>query len=192
MSTAPPLFTLVNVADRRTYWVGGQCQAVIVGSADTGGRYALSHSTIAVGGGAAEHAHSREAEAFYVLSGRLAFSVAGETRMLVPGTFLHLEPGHPYSFVAGARSCRGPDPLCTGRPGTPDRRGRYCRPRKPAGFPASPAICSIEDAATLKAAARAYGVDYVDVAASKSKVAGRARVHRLAARRPATIQSCTG
>ena len=31
------------------------------------------------------------------------------------------------------------------------------------------AIRSIEDAATLKAAARAYGVDYVDVAASKSK-----------------------
>ena len=74
MSTTPPLFTLVNVADRRTYWVGGQCQAVIVGSADTGGRYALSHSTIAVGGGAAEHAHGREAEAFYVLSGQLAFT----------------------------------------------------------------------------------------------------------------------
>ena len=31
------------------------------------------------------------------------------------------------------------------------------------------AIRSIEDAATLKAAARAYGVDYVDVAASGSK-----------------------
>src|SRR5216683_2922685 len=91
--------TRVNSADRRTYWVGGQCQALIVGAADTGGRYALSHSTIAVGGGAAEHAHGREAEAFYVLSGRLAFSVAGETKILVPGTFLHLEPGHAYGFV---------------------------------------------------------------------------------------------
>jgi quercetin dioxygenase-like cupin family protein len=97
MSSKPPRFTLVNVADRRTYWVGGQCQAVIVGGADTGGRYALSHSTIAVGGGAAEHAHGREAEAFYVLSGRLAFSVAGETRILVPGTFLHSNQGMPMA-----------------------------------------------------------------------------------------------
>jgi len=169
MSTAPPRFTLVNVADRRTYWVGGQCQAVIVGSADTGGRYALSHSTIAVGGGAAEHAHSREAEAFYVLSGRLAFSMAGETRMLAPGTFLHLEPGHPYSFVA-----QGPDPaevLILYAPAGLERLTAEAGIADPENPEASrqAAIRSVEDAATLKAAARAYGVDYVDVAASKSK-----------------------
>lgn len=169
MSTTPPLFTLVNVADRRTYWVGGQCQAVIVGSADTGGRYALSHSTIAVGGGAAEHAHSREAEAFYVLSGRLAFSVAGETRMLMPGTFLHLEPGHPYSFMA-----LGPDPaevLILYAPAGLERliaEAGIADPENPQASRRA-AIRSIEDAATLKAAARAYGVDYVDVAASESK-----------------------
>jgi quercetin dioxygenase-like cupin family protein len=169
MSTAPPRFTLVNVADRRTYWVGGQCQAVIVGSADTGGRYALSHSTIAVGGGAAEHAHSREAEAFYVLSGRLAFSMAGETRMLAPGTFLHLEPGHPYSFVA-----QGPDPaevLILYAPAGLERLIAEAGIADPENLEASrqAAVRSIEDAATLKAAARAYGVDYIDVAASKSK-----------------------
>ena len=167
MSTAPPRFTLVNVADRRTYWVGGQCQAVIVGNADTGGRYALSHSTIAVGGGAAEHAHSREAEAFYVLSGRLAFSVAGEITMLAPGTFLHLEPGHPYSFVA-----QGPDPaevLILYAPAGLERLIAEAGIADPGNADASrqAALRSIEDAATLKAAARAYGVVYVDVAASE-------------------------
>jgi len=160
MSTKPPLFTLVNVADRRTYWVGGQCQAVIVGGADTGGRYALSHSTIAVGGGAAEHAHGREAEAFYVLSGRLAFSVAGETRILVPGTFLHLEPGHAYRFVA-----LGPDPaevLILYAPAGLERLIAEAGIADPENAEASrqAAIRSIEDAEALKAAARAYGVVY--------------------------------
>jgi quercetin dioxygenase-like cupin family protein len=160
MSTKPPLFTLVNVADRRTYWVGGQCQAVIVGGADTGGRYALSHSAIAVGGGAAEHTHGREAEAFYVLSGRLAFSVAGETKILVPGTFLHLEPGHAYSFVA-----LGPDPaevLILYAPAGLERLIAEAGIADPENAEASrqAAIRSIEDAETLKAAARAYGVVY--------------------------------
>jgi quercetin dioxygenase-like cupin family protein len=164
MSNEPPRFTLVNVADRRTYWVGGQCQAVIVGSADTGGRYALSHSTIAVGGGAAEHAHGREAEAFYVLSGRLSFSVAGETRMLVPGTFLHLEPGHPYSFEA-----LGPDPaevLILYAPAGLERLIVEAGIADPADAEASrqAASRSIEEAATLKAAARAYGVIYAGTA----------------------------
>ncbi|MEA2805866.1 MAG: hypothetical protein QOJ17_7 [Rhodospirillaceae bacterium] len=160
MSTKTPRFTLVNSADRRTYWVGGQCQAVIVGGADTGGRYALSHSAIAVGGGAAEHTHGREAEAFYVLSGRLAFSVAGETKILVPGTFLHLEPGHAYSFVA-----LGPDPaevLILYAPAGLERLIAEAGIADPENAEASrqAAIRSIEDAETLKAAARAYGVVY--------------------------------
>jgi quercetin dioxygenase-like cupin family protein len=162
MSNAPPLFTLVNVADRRPYWVGGQCQALIVGSADTGGRYALSHSTIAVGGGAAEHAHGREAEAFYVLSGRLAFTVGGETRSLDPGTFLHLEPGHPYSFVA-----LGPDPaevLILYAPAGLERLIAEAGIADPAEPEASrqAAQRSIEAAPTLMAAARAYDVIYTD------------------------------
>jgi quercetin dioxygenase-like cupin family protein len=160
MSTKTPRFTLVNSADRRTYWVGGQCQAVIVGGADTGGRYALSHSAIAVGGGAAEHTHGREAEAFYVLSGRLAFSVAGETKILVPGTFLHLEPGHAYSFVA-----LGPDPaevLILYAPAGLERLIAEAGIADPENAEASrqAAIRSIEDAETLKAAARAYVVVY--------------------------------
>jgi quercetin dioxygenase-like cupin family protein len=160
MSTKTPRFTLVNSADRRTYWVGGQCQALIVGGADTGGRYALSHSAIAVGGGAAEHTHGREAEAFYVLSGRLAFSVAGGTKILVPGTFLHLEPGHAYSFVA-----LGPDPaevLILYAPAGLERLIAEAGIADPGDAEASrqAAIRSIEDAEALKSAARAYGVVY--------------------------------
>jgi quercetin dioxygenase-like cupin family protein len=95
-----PRFTVVPVARRRAYWIGGQRQAVIAGGPETGGRYALSHSTIAVGGGALEHRHTREAESFFVITGRLRFSIDGETVILATGDYLHAEPGLKYSFEA--------------------------------------------------------------------------------------------
>jgi hypothetical protein len=93
--------------------------------------------------------HGREAEAFYVLSGRLAFSVAGETKILVPGTFLHLEPGHAYGFVA-----LGPDPaevLILYAPAGLERLIAEAGIADPENAEASrqAALRSIEDAATL-------------------------------------------
>ena len=98
MSTDTPRYTIVTVAERQAYWIGGQHQAVIAGAAETGKRYALSHSTIAVGGGAAEHHHSREAEAFYVIAGSIRFRLEGREVILNKGDFLHAEPGLKYSF----------------------------------------------------------------------------------------------
>ena len=105
MSKQIPRFTLVDVADRRTFWIGGQRQSLIIGGDATGGRYAFSHSAIPVGGGAAEHVHGSEAEAFYVLEGRLRFWWEGEAREIGRGAFLHLEPGLAYGFDS-----IGPDP----------------------------------------------------------------------------------
>ena len=98
--TDTPRFTVVPVARRRAYWIGGQHQAVIAGGPETGGRYALSHSTVTVGGGALEHRHSREAESFFVIAGRLRFSINGQMVTLATGDFLHAEPGLKYSFEA--------------------------------------------------------------------------------------------
>src|SRR5471030_2768893 len=98
MSTETPRYTIVPVAERQAYWIGGQRQAVIAGAGQTGKRYALSHSTIAVGGGAAEHHHSREAEAFYVIIGSIRFELEGHAVVLNKGDFLHAEPGLKYSF----------------------------------------------------------------------------------------------
>ena len=98
MEQQTPRFTLVDVADRRSFWIGGQRQSLIVGGAATGGRYVLSHSAIPAGGGAAEHVHGVEAEAFYVLAGHLHFAWEGQTLDVGPGSFLHLEPGLAYSF----------------------------------------------------------------------------------------------
>lgn len=100
MTQQSPRFTLVDVPSRRTYWIGGQRQSLIVGGDATAGRYTLSHVVIPPGGGAAEHEHGVEAEAFYILAGRLRFAWEGGTRELGRGAFLHLEPGLPYGFEA--------------------------------------------------------------------------------------------
>ncbi len=98
MEQQAPKVTFTDVADRRTFWIGGQRQSLIVGGAQTGGRYSLSHSAIPHGGGAAEHRHGVEAEAFYVLAGQLRFAWEGRTLDVGPGAFLHLEPGLAYGF----------------------------------------------------------------------------------------------
>jgi hypothetical protein len=46
------MHSIVHPADWRTYWLGGQRQAVIADASQTNGRFALSHSTIVPGGGA--------------------------------------------------------------------------------------------------------------------------------------------
>ncbi len=161
MSNPSLSFSLVTDADRRTYWVGGQRQALIVGAAETGGRYTLSHSTIAVGGGAAEHRHGREAEAFYVLSGMLHFTVVGEPMMtLRPGSFLHLEPGLAYRFEAvGAAPA---EVLILYAPAGLERLIEEAGIADPNDAEASQqaALRSVAEADALKAAARAYGLLY--------------------------------
>jgi quercetin dioxygenase-like cupin family protein len=163
MSPETPRFTLVQPADRRTYWVGGQRQAVIVGGAETGNRYALSHSTIAVGGGANEHHHSREAEAFYVIAGAVRFSIGGQTLLLEKGSFLHAEPGQKYSFeVVGSAPC---EVLILYAPAGLERFILESGIADPADETQSKqaAARSIAEAHALMTAAPAYGVSYTAV-----------------------------
>jgi quercetin dioxygenase-like cupin family protein len=146
-----PHFTVVPVARRRAYWIGGQHQAVIVGGPETAGRYALSHSTIAIGGGALEHRHSREAESFYVITGRLRFAIDGQTVTLARGDFLHAEPGLKYSFEA----LEPTEVLILYAPAGLERFIAE------AGLADSDAYQrSIDEAGAVLAAAPAYGVNY--------------------------------
>jgi quercetin dioxygenase-like cupin family protein len=160
MSTDTPRYTIVPVAERQAYWIGGQRQAVIVGAAETGKRYALSHSTIAVGGGASEHHHSREAEAFYVIAGSLRFSLDGRTIVLNKGDFLHAEPGLKYSFeVLPPETC---EVLILYAPGGLEQ----FIAEEGIADPADQAqarqaeVRSVEEAQKVFAAAPGYGVNY--------------------------------
>lgn len=163
MTSDTPRFTLIQPTDRRTYWVGGQRQAVIVGGPETGNRYALSHSTIAVGGGANEHHHSREAEAFYVIAGTLRFTLEGRRLMLEKGSFLHAEPGQKYNFeVVGFTPC---EVLILYAPAGLERfiieSGIADPPDEAQSRQA--AVRSVEGAHGLMTAAPAYGVRYTAV-----------------------------
>lgn len=160
--TAP--YTVVPVADRRTFWLGGQRQAVIVGGPETGNRYALSHSTIVVGGGALEHHHSREAEAFYVITGTLRFSLDGRAVTLGKGDYLHAEPGLKYNFEA-----LGPEPaevLILYAPAGLERFIAEAGVADPADAAQAPQAYarSIDEAGAVFAAAPAYGVNYTALA----------------------------
>ena len=144
-------FTVVPVARRRAYWIGGQHQAVIAGGRETANRYALSHSTIAVGGGALEHRHSREAESFYVIRGRLRFSIDRQTVTLATGDFLHAEPGLKYSFEA----LEPTEVLILYAPAGLEQFIAEAGLADPGGYQRS-----IDEAGAVLAAAAAYGVNY--------------------------------
>jgi quercetin dioxygenase-like cupin family protein len=149
----PPRYTIVPVAERKAYWIGGQRQAVIAGAHETGKRYALSHSTIAVGGGAAEHRHSNEAEAFYVIAGSIRFRLEGREVILKKGDFLHAEPGLTYSFeVLPPDTC---EVLILYAPGGLERFIAEAGIAAPDGE-----ARSIQEAQKVFAAAPAYGVNY--------------------------------
>jgi quercetin dioxygenase-like cupin family protein len=148
-----PSYTIVPVAERQSYWIGGQRQAVIAGAGQTGKRYALSHSTIAVGGGAAEHHHSREAEAFYVIAGSIRFRLEGREVILNKGDFLHAEPGLKYSFeVLPPETC---EVLILYAPGGLERFIAEAGIAAPDGE-----ARSIAEAQQVFDAAPAYGVNY--------------------------------
>ncbi|HTR87255.1 MAG TPA: cupin domain-containing protein [Reyranella sp.] len=151
-------FTVIPVSKRRAFWIGGQHQAVIVGGPETGDRYALSHSTIARGGGALEHQHSREAEAFYVIAGTLRFAIGGQTVTLAKGDFLHAEPGQKYSFEALEPS----EVLILYAPAGLERFIAESGIADADGYQRS-----IDEAGGVLAAAPAYGVNYTAVPGSK-------------------------
>jgi quercetin dioxygenase-like cupin family protein len=146
-----PTFTVVHPDQQRPYWIGGQRQAIIVGGPETGGRYALSHSTIATGGGALEHLHSREAESFYVTTGRLRFTIDGRTVILARGDFLHAEPGQKYSFEALEPS----EVLILYAPAGLERFIEETGIADPQGYQRS-----IDEAGAVLASAPGYGVHY--------------------------------
>jgi quercetin dioxygenase-like cupin family protein len=145
------MFFIVPAADRRTYWLGGQRQAVIADARQTNGRYALSQSTIAAGGGALEHRHSREAESFYVIAGALRFSIDGQTVTLAKGDFLHAEPGLKYSFEA----LEPTEVLILYAPAGLERFVAEAGIADPGGYQRS-----IDEAGAVFAAAPTYGVHY--------------------------------
>ena len=58
----------------------------------------LLESRTAPGAGAPPNRHPGDAEAFYILSGRYAFSVDGVERLVAPGDYVRIPNGAPHHF----------------------------------------------------------------------------------------------
>lgn len=76
----------------------GDLYRYLASSEDTAGRFALFHTIVGPGGGPPFHIHSREDEAFFVLSGTLRFEADGATVELGPGGCVHLPIGTRHRF----------------------------------------------------------------------------------------------
>jgi mannose-6-phosphate isomerase-like protein (cupin superfamily) len=63
-----------------------------------GAPFLLSECRTAPGAGAPPNRHPGDDEAFYILSGRYEFSVAGETRTVGPGDYVRIPNGAPHDF----------------------------------------------------------------------------------------------
>lgn len=77
---------------------GGDVYATLATGDQTHGGYYLTHAIVPPGGGPPAHIHTREEEAFYVLSGELVF-LAGEDEVRAPaGTFVNIPRGTKHRF----------------------------------------------------------------------------------------------
>lgn len=85
----------------------GDRQTVKLTGADTGGVFALVESENPPGVGIPPHIHHAEDEVFYVIEGRVAFTVDGAPVEAKAGTTVWLPQGTPHSFtVVGDRPAR--------------------------------------------------------------------------------------
>jgi quercetin dioxygenase-like cupin family protein len=98
-----PGAALVPAGHGPTTWFDGNVYTVKADAATTNGGLSVLESSILPGSGPPLHTHTREDEAFYVLSGQLEFQVGDERFAARAGDFVFVPRGTPHRFEnAGA------------------------------------------------------------------------------------------
>ena len=88
-------------------WAMGSLFEHLVGAAETDGRLGVSLVTQPPGIATPLHRHTREAEAFLVLEGRVSYRAGEETHELDDGCFIWLPQSVPHAFrIRGASPAR--------------------------------------------------------------------------------------
>ncbi|WP_405970468.1 cupin domain-containing protein [Streptomyces sp. NBC_00988] len=82
-----------------TKWVIGDTTTVKISAAQTNGALGVLESSVPPGGGAVPHAHGREDEAFYVLSGDFEFVNGDQVISAGPGDFFFVPQGNRHGFT---------------------------------------------------------------------------------------------
>lgn len=88
-------------------WALGGLFERLASAGETAGAFGMSLVTQPAGAATPLHVHTREAEAFYVLEGNLAYRADEETYHLSAGSFIYLPSGVAHAFrVTGTESAR--------------------------------------------------------------------------------------
>ena len=86
-----------NDAQLRHVSLAGDTYTILLGGADTGGRYTLIDMLIPPGGGPPPHRHDFE-ESFTLLEGEVEFTFRGQKRTAGAGTTVNIPANAPHSF----------------------------------------------------------------------------------------------
>lgn len=97
-TTEPTRLTVRGGAAGLRVASGGIVYRFLATAAQTNGRYSLFEAVLRPGEGAPFHLHSREEEAFFVLSGDMTFYTESETIPAPSGTFLNASVGDVRGF----------------------------------------------------------------------------------------------
>ncbi len=97
MST-PAQFIHHTPGTGKTYSAVGDKYVMLATGEQTGDAYCLAEAHVPPGGGPPPHYHTREEETFYVLEGEITFTVADQTVIGRPGTFVQIPRGTTHAF----------------------------------------------------------------------------------------------
>jgi quercetin dioxygenase-like cupin family protein len=89
-----------SVAKAEKYKFGSDTIALLLEGKNTSGQYTLTQDSFGQGFEVSKHSHSKNAEAFYVLEGKVQFIVDKKEYQLTEGMVIYIPPGSKHSLLA--------------------------------------------------------------------------------------------
>jgi quercetin dioxygenase-like cupin family protein len=80
------------------FWGPGDHYTFLVTGEESGGAYFAMEALVPPGGGPPPHIHTREDETFFLVEGRIEFTLGDETVAAGPGDFVNVPRGTVHSF----------------------------------------------------------------------------------------------
>ena len=90
--------TLRKPNEGHTISVVGDVYRFLATGEETDGKYAMWEATVPSKGGPPPHIHSREEESFYILEGKITFTIGEEKIVATQGMFANMPVGSLHSF----------------------------------------------------------------------------------------------
>ena len=89
-----------SVAKAEKYKFGSDTIALLLEGKNTSGQYTLTQDSFSKGFKVPKHSHSKNTETFYVLEGKVQFTVDKKEYQLTEGMVIYIPPGSDHSLLA--------------------------------------------------------------------------------------------